>query len=77
MDRLCDLAPGQAGRVWGLTTSGPMRRRLMELGLVEGTRVSCAFASPGGDPAAYEIRGTLIALRREDCAGVLLEEGTP
>ena len=77
MDRLCDLAPGQAGRVRGITTSGPMRRRLMELGLVEGTPVSCAFASPGGDPAAYEIRGTLIALRREDCAGVLLGEGEP
>lgn len=75
MDRLCDLAPGQAGRVRGIRTRGPMRRRLMELGLVEGTPVSCAFASPGGDPAAYEIRGTLIALRREDSAGVLLREG--
>ncbi len=77
MDRLCDLAPGQAGRVRGITTRGSMRRRLMELGLVEGTRVACAFVSPGGDPAAYEIRGTLIALRREDCAGVLLGEGEP
>ena len=75
MDRLCDLALGASGRVRGIRTQGPMRRRLMELGLVEGTPVSCALVSPGGDPAAYEIRGTLIALRREDCAGVLLGEG--
>ena len=71
MDRLCDLAPGQSGRVRGLVTAGPMRRRLQELGLVEGTLVRCAFLSPGGDPAAYALRGSLIALRRGDRAGVL------
>ena len=77
MDRLCDLAPGQSGRVRGLMTAGPMRRRLQELGLVEGTLVRCAFLSPGGDPAAYALRGSLIALRREDSAGVLLEQEQP
>ena len=77
MDRLCDLTPGQSGRVRGLVTAGPMRRRLQELGLVEGTLVRCAFLSPGGDPAAYSLRGSLIALRREDSAGVLLGEEQP
>lgn len=77
MDRLCDLAPGQSGRVRCLVTAGPMRRRLQELGLVEGTLVRCAFLSPGGDPAAYALRGSLIALRREDSAGVLLGEEQP
>ena len=72
MDRLCDLAPGQAGRVRGLVTAGPMRRRLQELGLVEGTKVECLGRSPLGDPSAYEIRGTVIALRRRDSAGVLV-----
>ena len=77
MDRLCDLAPGQSGRVRGFGTAGPMRRRLQELGLVEGTLVRCAFRSPSGDPAAYALRGSLIALRREDSAGVLLGEEQP
>ena len=77
MDRLCDLAPGQSGRVRGLVTAGPMRRRLQELGLVEGTLVRCAFLSPSGDPAVYALRGSLIALRREDSAGVLLGEEQP
>lgn len=72
MDRLCDLSPGDQGEVCALTTGGAMRRRLMELGLVEGTRVECLCRSPGGDPSAYRIRGAVIALRNKDAAGVML-----
>jgi len=50
-----------------------MRRRLMDIGLVEGTQVMCVQQAPSGDPVAYGIRGAVIALRREDAAGVLLE----
>lgn len=70
--RLCDLAPGQRGVVRELETAGPMRRRLLDIGLVGGTPVECLGRSPGGDPAAYLIRGAVIAIRREDCAGVVL-----
>lgn len=73
MLRLNELAPGGAGRVTGLETEGAMRRRLLELGLVAGTRVRCLGRSPLGDPAAYEIRGAVIALRDRDSAGVLVE----
>ena len=50
-----------------------VRRRLLELGLVAGTRVRCLGRSPLGDPSAYEIRGAVIALRDRDSAGVLVE----
>lgn len=72
MDRLCDLSPGEQGRVASLCTRGPIRRRLLELGLIEGTRVECLCRSPGGDPSAYRIRGAVIALRKKDAAGVML-----
>ncbi len=72
--RLCDLAPGQRGVVRTLETTGPMRRRLLDIGLVEDTAVECLGRSPGGDPAAYLIRGAVIAIRREDSAGVVLRE---
>ena len=42
------------------------------MGLVEGTDVECVFRSPAGDPTAYQFRGTLIALRREDASQVLI-----
>ncbi len=72
MLRLSEIAPGGVCRVAGLETRGAMRRRLLELGLVEGTKVECLGRSPLGDPSAYQIRGTVIALRRRDSAGVLV-----
>lgn len=48
-------------------------RRLRDLGMVAGTRIKCVFKSPLGDPAAYSIRGAIIAIREEDAAGILVE----
>ena len=70
-----ELRPGESGVVRGLRTSGSMRRRLLDIGLVEGTRIECLGRSPGGDPSAYLIRGAVIAIRAEDGRGVLIERG--
>lgn len=43
-----------------------IRRRLLDLGFINGTKITPIFKSPSGDPVAYEIRKTLIALRKED-----------
>ena len=56
-----------------LLLSGSMRRRLLDIGLVEGTEVECLGRSPGGDPSAYLIRGAVIAVRAEDARTVLIE----
>jgi len=45
-------------------------RRLRDLGLVEGTKIRCVLRSPLGDPAAYRIRGAVIAIRKEDAKNV-------
>ena len=47
-----------------------MQRRLRDLGLIEQTRVVCLGRSPMGDPSAYLIRGSVIALRRCDCRAI-------
>jgi DtxR family Mn-dependent transcriptional regulator len=44
---------------------GYTRRRLLDLGLTPGTRLMAEMRNFLGDPRAYRIRGTLIALRRE------------
>ena len=69
------LQVGQSGVVAGVEGEGAMRRRLFDLGLVPGTTVTCTAVSPAGDPAAYLIRGAVIALRRKDAAEVLLGGG--
>ena len=71
------LNVGESGYVTQLTAQPAMERRLRDLGLVRGTRVTCLFKSPAGDPCAYLIRGALIALRRADASGVRLERAAP
>ena len=50
-----------------------MRRRLQDIGLIEGTNITCLQKSPTGDPVAYLIRGAVIALRSEDSSQVVVQ----
>lgn len=67
---LCDLQEGRVGVVTEVSSTGDMKRRFMDLGVVPDTNIRCLFKSPYGDPAAYEIRGTIIAIRKEDAKNV-------
>ena len=70
---LSRLAPGERARVLGVTSQGAMRRRLQELGLLAGAWVECLGKSPLGDPAAYRVRGAVIALRQDDARTVTVQ----
>ena len=63
---LADLLPGEKGTVRALKAEGSMRRRLLDLGLIEGTEVECVGQSPCGDPLCYLIRDAVIAIRKSD-----------
>ncbi|MDD4124727.1 MAG: FeoA family protein [Eubacteriales bacterium] len=67
---LKDLKKGQSAKVSSLTSTGSIRRRLLDIGLIEGTEVECLQKSPDGNMVAYLIRGAVIALRPEDSATV-------
>ncbi len=56
-----------------LLAEGNMRRRLQDIGLIEGTSIECLNSSPAGDPTAYLIRGAVIALRSEDSSTIVVE----
>jgi DtxR family Mn-dependent transcriptional regulator len=64
---LSGLQPGGRARVVGLSPAcrGQERRRLLDLGFVPGTVVEVDMVSPAGDPTAYRVRGSVVALRRE------------
>ena len=69
---LTDLKVGERTRVISLLNESSIKRRLQDLGLVEGTIVNCVQKCPHGDMIAYGIRGAIIALRAQDAAGVMV-----
>lgn len=69
---LNEMGVGERAVVETLRAHGSMRRRLLDIGLVQGTNVECVGRSPLGDPAAYLIRGAVIAIREADCRDVIV-----
>ena len=70
---LSALPLGKQARVRALKSVGTVRRRLLDLGLIEDTLVVPLHRSPSGDPVAYLVRGAVIALRLEDASKILVE----
>lgn len=60
---LNQLTIGQSAQVTALSSIGADRRRMLDLGILPGTTITVEMSSPMGDPVAYRIRGSLIALR--------------
>jgi len=69
---LDQLDVSDSGAVVGISPAcrGPQRRRLLDLGVVPGTEIRAVMKSAAGDPIAYDIRGALIALRREQAGWI-------
>lgn len=69
---LHELPLGQPAMVMALQAPGSIRRRLLDLGLVPGTKVKAVLRSPSGDPVAFSVRGTVIALRDSEGRSILV-----
>ncbi len=67
------LPTGSFCKVKELRALDNMRRRLLDLGLINGTLVESLRRSPSGDPTAYQIRGAVIALRSEEASNIFVE----
>lgn len=68
------LTPGEWGVVCGIEGEEEMKRRLLDLGFVSGTKVNCLHKSPFGDPMAFGVRGAVIALRSEDSKNIYIKQ---
>jgi DtxR family Mn-dependent transcriptional regulator len=66
-ETLGTLKVGETGVVLGISKAcrGMQRRRLMDLGVIPGTAIIAELESASGNPTAYNIRGALIALRKD------------
>jgi Fe2+ transport system protein FeoA len=50
------------------------RTRLLDLGFVPGTQIAYEMSSPLGDPTAYLVKGSLIALRKDQAVEVFVQK---
>ena len=66
---------GSKSTVIKLSSKGVMRRRFQDIGITEGTRIECIKKSHLGDPCAYLIGGTLIAIRNDDAKDIIVKIG--
>lgn len=69
--RLNALSVGERMTVTAVEGDAYMKQRLEDLGFCPDTEVQCLYRAPLGDPTAYMIRGTVIALRSKDAEGVI------
>lgn len=70
---LCDVKVGDKVIVKEIKADESIKRRLLDIGLVEGTHVECVFKSFFNDPLAYLIRGAVIAIRKDDSKNIKVE----
>ncbi len=66
------LPSGSDAVIDSLDEPGSMEQRLRDLGFTPGSVVRSLFRSAAGDPSAFRIRQTVIALRREDSRHILV-----
>ncbi|WP_412034783.1 FeoA family protein [Tissierella pigra] len=67
---LKDLKPGQEGTVISIGDKGPMRRRIMDMGVTPGTVIKVIKVAPLGDPIEVNIRGYELSLRKDEAENI-------
>ena len=66
MKTLNDVKLNDTVIIDSLNCRGKLHRRFLDLGIIPGTKITPVFSSIFNDPIAYEIRGSVIAIRNED-----------
>jgi len=70
---ISQLKPGQRAKIRSVAGNSPLSQRIVELGFTPGTSVRLIARAAFGGAIAFQIRGTMIALRRSDATIVEVE----
>lgn len=73
MKTLKEVAVGQTVTVKKLSGAGPVKRRIMDMGITKGVEVYVRKVAPLGDPVEVTVRGYELSLRREDAEMIEVE----
>ena len=67
---LKDLKPDQNGIVASISTTGSMKRRIMDMGITPGVEIRVVKVAPLGDPVEVNVRGYELSLRGEEARSI-------
>ena len=75
--KLADMKPGVSGVVEALEGHGNIQHRLVDMGVVKGSHITVVKVAPLGDPVEVKVKGTALALRKNEAAmiSVVVEGG--
>lgn len=73
MKSLKDISCGQTVKVKKLTGEGPVRRRIMDMGITKGVEIFVRKVAPLGDPIEVTVRGYELSIRKDDAAMIEVE----
>ena len=73
MKTLKEVAVGQTVTVKQLSGAGPVKRRIMDMGITKGVEVYVRKVAPLGDPVEVTVRGYELSLRRADAEMIEVE----
>ena len=73
MQTLKETKPGETVRVVKITGAGPVKRRIMEMGITKGIEVYVRKVAPLGDPVEVTVRGYELSLRKADAELIEVE----
>ena len=69
-----DLQIGEQGVISRVGGEGALRLRLLDMGLIPGTKVRLHKVAPMGDPIQIQVRGYELTIRRDDAKLIDVEE---
>jgi len=70
---LAMLKPGEKGTITDIGTIGPLRRRLMDMGVLVGVEVKVLKVAPLGDPIEVTVKSYNLSLRKKEAEGISVE----
>ena len=71
---LSSLKPGQSCKIVRVGSVGALKRRIIDMGVVKGTRVDVVKVAPLGDPIEIKVKGYSLSLRKAEAAAIEVEE---
>ena len=73
MRTLKEVPCGQTVKVTKLTGEGPVKRRIMDMGITKGVGIFVRKVAPLGDPIEVTVRGYELSLRKFDAEMIVIE----